>query len=158
MDAKSLMEILVEEGALNPLAVKIIDNMENANEAAISELNRKIMGLMAQVNDKEKIITALQKKVDGLDNQVHNLNNRDLYPEDFPPGPVSEETARYIGYREFIEAIRTYRTLTGLGLKDAKDWVEQMAPRLRIAGKEPQGKYSNPNSVYYFKVDEGMDT
>jgi len=52
-------------------------------------------------------------------------------PPDLPPGAAVEDLVRR-GRK--IEAIRRYRELHGVGLKDAKDAVERVEAALRAGG------------------------
>jgi hypothetical protein len=69
------------------------------------------------------VLWVLKAKQDG---RLVTLRQRGLYP---PPGQGTDEhVARLAANGYKIDAIKLYREIHGVGLKDAKDAVEKMAP------------------------------
>ena len=67
----------------------------------------------------------------GRSASVDSARQNAVYSAPTPPGAASDQIADLIRRGKKIEAIKVYREQTGVGLKDAKDAVEDMERRLR---------------------------
>ena len=54
---------------------------------------------------------------------------RGIYPSDMPDGGVPDNIVMLARSGQLVQAIQQYRQLTGIGLKEAKAIVEQVAAR-----------------------------
>jgi large subunit ribosomal protein L7/L12 len=82
------------------------------------------------------IIVATQSRLGSLERRLRRLESGAYGPNPSPRldalGTPSPDIEALILRGEKIEAIRTYREQTGVGLKEAKDAVEDMQRRLGV--------------------------
>jgi ribosomal protein L7/L12 len=76
---------------------------------------------------KDEEIYALRQKVRKLEHRVaFLLDHLGLdYPEESDPG-ITEEIIELVRMGRKIEAIRLYREATGVGLKEAKEFIDSL--------------------------------
>jgi ribosomal protein L7/L12 len=114
------------------------------NDQLTSQTEQEIAGLLAAGNKIEAIkryreITGLGLKEakDAVEAMAEGRPVRQ--PGSAPVGDPGVTTLIFAGRK--IEAIKRYREITGLGLKEAKDAVEAMTSELRM--REP-GRFTAP--------------
>lgn len=81
----------------------------------------------------ENDVAALQRRVGLLERKVaYLMEHLGLeFDEDKAYGGVNPEVLEAVRRNNIIEAIKVYREITGVGLKEAKDAVEDIAARYK---------------------------
>ncbi len=70
-------------------------------------------------------LNRLERKVDFLLRELNLVEREEAALPDF--GPVLTEVAELVRQNRKIEAIKLYRELTGVGLKEAKEVVDRLS-------------------------------
>jgi ribosomal protein L7/L12 len=70
-------------------------------------------------------LNRLERKVDFLLRELNLVEKEEATLPDF--GPVLTEVAELVRQNRKIEAIKLYRELTGVGLKEAKEVVDRLS-------------------------------
>lgn len=67
-------------------------------------------------------IDSLKKKIDIIDSKLNKIAKQVGVPEE----PINDEIRQLVMEGKKIQAIKKLRDATGLGLKDAKDYVDNL--------------------------------
>jgi ribosomal protein L7/L12 len=70
-------------------------------------------------------LNRLERKVDFLLRELNLVEKEEATLPDF--GPVLSEVAELVRQNRKIEAIKLYREMTGVGLKEAKEVVDRLS-------------------------------
>ena len=86
---------------------------------------------MATIEDLEARIEQLERTVERLVEQFDHQDDSYSFRSMQKPSSVHPDVIRYIQEGKKINAIKVYREHTGVGLKEAKDAVDQLEKQYR---------------------------
>lgn len=78
-------------------------------------------------------IRSLKQRINLMERNYDLVKPARRYEEKPPPVGASDEVLYYLQRGERIEAIKAYREYSGVGLKEAKDYVDEL---IRQSGKK----------------------